>query len=130
MLLENLESSERKYDIEKLKRAYEYADSLHAGQFRLSGEPYISHPVAVASIVAGLGLACADVDLASVDVGIDDRVSALVVLKLKPRLMREIVAVGPARGVKEGIREDLVMRNTDRRVLVADVIDVGTAELA
>ena len=55
-LLDTLEKSERKYDIEKLTRAYDYAAGLHEGQFRLSGEPYISHPVAVASIVAGLGL--------------------------------------------------------------------------
>ena len=33
-----------------------YANSLHEGQFRLSGEPYISHPVSVAVIVAELGL--------------------------------------------------------------------------
>ncbi len=45
-----------KYDIDKIKRAYEYADALHNGQFRLSGEPYISHPVSVATIVAELGL--------------------------------------------------------------------------
>ncbi len=55
-LLELLDNSERTYDTEKITRAYEYADSLHAGQFRLSGEPYISHPVAVARIVAELGL--------------------------------------------------------------------------
>ena len=55
-LLEYLKSSERNYDIEKITRAYEYAESLHDGQFRLSGEPYISHPVAVATIVAELGL--------------------------------------------------------------------------
>ncbi len=45
-----------KYDLEKIKQAYTYADTLHAGQFRLSGEPYISHPVSVATIVAELGL--------------------------------------------------------------------------
>ena len=56
LLLKNLEKSERKYDIEKLKKAYDYAAGLHEGQFRLSGEPYISHPIAVATIVAELGL--------------------------------------------------------------------------
>ncbi len=45
-----------KYDLEKIQQAYTYADTLHAGQFRLSGEPYISHPVSVAAIVAELGL--------------------------------------------------------------------------
>lgn len=51
-----LESSGKSYDIAKIRQAYEYAESLHEGQFRVSGEPYISHPVAVAEIVAGLGL--------------------------------------------------------------------------
>lgn len=55
-LLDYLESSERNYDIDKIIKAYQYSDDLHAGQFRLSGEPYISHPIAVARIVAELGL--------------------------------------------------------------------------
>ena len=55
-LLSFLENNERNYDIQKIVKAYEYSDSLHAGQFRLSGEPYISHPIAVARIVAELGL--------------------------------------------------------------------------
>ena len=44
------------YDFEKIKRAFEYASELHEGQFRLSGEKYISHPIAVAKIVAELEL--------------------------------------------------------------------------
>ncbi len=55
-LLEFLKQSERNYDTEKIIAAYDYADKLHEGQMRLSGEPYISHPVAVARIVAELGL--------------------------------------------------------------------------
>ena len=55
-LLEYLEKSERNYDLSKITEAYYYADKLHEGQMRLSGEPYISHPVSVARIVAELGL--------------------------------------------------------------------------
>ena len=55
-LLERLVSSGKKYDIEKIKSAYEYAAMLHDGQKRQSGEDYISHPVAVAEIVVSLGL--------------------------------------------------------------------------
>ncbi len=55
-LLKYLESSDRNFDINKITEAYNYADQLHEGQMRLSGEPYISHPVAVAMIVAELGL--------------------------------------------------------------------------
>ena len=55
-LLDLIENSDRNYDIEKIKKAYLYAYELHAGQYRQSGEPYISHPVQVAVIVAELGL--------------------------------------------------------------------------
>ncbi len=37
-------------------KAYEVASGAHAGQLRKSGDAYISHPMAVAMIVAGLGL--------------------------------------------------------------------------
>ena len=39
-------------DIARIEEAYQFSDSAHQGQFRLSGHPYISHPVAVAEIVA------------------------------------------------------------------------------
>lgn len=55
-LLSMLEASGKNYDIEKIKRAFAYAKDLHEGQYRNSGDPYISHPIAVAEIVATLGL--------------------------------------------------------------------------
>ena len=55
-LLEMIDDSEKKYDKEKIIEAYNYAENLHDGQLRQSGEPYISHPVAVARIVFELGL--------------------------------------------------------------------------
>ena len=39
-----------------IERAYDTAATAHDGQMRLSGEPYIRHPLAVANIVARLGL--------------------------------------------------------------------------
>ena len=55
-LLNLLRATNKKYDLDMIVRAYEYAKDLHEGQYRVSGEPYISHPVAVATIVAGLEL--------------------------------------------------------------------------
>ena len=55
-LLDVIQSNERNYDYDKINRAYEYAAKMHEGQFRQSGEPYICHPIAVAAIVAELGL--------------------------------------------------------------------------
>jgi guanosine-3',5'-bis(diphosphate) 3'-pyrophosphohydrolase len=40
-------------DIGRIEAAYYFSADAHRGQFRISGEPYISHPVAVAEILAG-----------------------------------------------------------------------------
>jgi GTP pyrophosphokinase len=39
-------------DIAQLQSAYNFSEQAHEGQFRKSGEPYISHPLAVANILA------------------------------------------------------------------------------
>ncbi len=43
-------------DLQLLRRAYAFAAKAHQGQKRKSGEPYIQHPVAVAAILAELGM--------------------------------------------------------------------------
>ena len=43
-------------DIEQVWDAYRFGDAAHQGQMRKSGEPYITHPVSVALILAGLHL--------------------------------------------------------------------------
>ena len=53
--LEKLLDEVRKYnptEVEIIKKAYEYAKTLHEGQYRQSGEPYIIHPLNVAYILA------------------------------------------------------------------------------
>ena len=41
-----------KADIKRVREAYKFADVAHLGQLRASGEPYITHPIAVAGICA------------------------------------------------------------------------------
>ncbi len=55
-LLALYRSRHPKAPTELIVRAYEVAARAHAGQVRKSGDAYISHPMAVAGIVAGLGL--------------------------------------------------------------------------
>jgi guanosine-3',5'-bis(diphosphate) 3'-pyrophosphohydrolase len=43
-------------DTELLRRAYEFSAAEHAGQTRRSGEPYVTHPLEVASLVADMRL--------------------------------------------------------------------------
>lgn len=52
-------------DIDLLRRAYIFSGREHRGQVRLSGEPYLSHPLAVAMILADMRL-----DVTSVAVGL------------------------------------------------------------
>ena len=54
--LEGLKQSVASYlkpaDLSRLEEAYHFSDAAHQGQYRKSGEPYISHPVAVAEILS------------------------------------------------------------------------------
>ncbi len=52
-------SDDRAADLKKVERAYEFAAQAHAGQRRRSGDPYVSHPLAVALLLAELRM---DVD--------------------------------------------------------------------
>ncbi|MBN9618143.1 MAG: bifunctional (p)ppGpp synthetase/guanosine-3',5'-bis(diphosphate) 3'-pyrophosphohydrolase, partial [Actinobacteria bacterium] len=45
-----------KVDARLLQRGYDRAEACHRGQLRKSGDPYITHPLAVASILAELGM--------------------------------------------------------------------------
>lgn len=55
-LEKQLLAAKHPYNMEKIRSAYEYAAAMHDGQFRKSGEPYITHPISVAIIVAELEL--------------------------------------------------------------------------
>ena len=55
-IAKRLRKSASRSEIALLERAYETAERAHEGQQRKSGDPYITHPVAVAEILAELGL--------------------------------------------------------------------------
>lgn len=55
-LIRTVRSHHPKADVALVERAYSTAERAHAGQKRKSGEPYITHPVAVAQILADLGM--------------------------------------------------------------------------
>lgn len=60
MILDPLITAHRvmhpKADVKLLTQAYDVAEKAHRGQFRKSGDPYITHPLAVAAILADLGM--------------------------------------------------------------------------
>lgn len=67
--LEELLAKIRSYlpndDLSMIEKAYAFSEKAHSGQIRRSGEPYISHPLGVAAILAELRL-----DLASIATGL------------------------------------------------------------
>ena len=50
------ESLPERLDVELLGRAYRFSEKAHAGQTRKSGDPYVTHCVEVAKILADLQL--------------------------------------------------------------------------
>ena len=55
-ITERVASYAPRANLDLINRAYVFAAHAHAGQVRSSGEPYITHPLAVAGILAGLGM--------------------------------------------------------------------------
>ena len=121
-----------KADVALLQRAYNKAERLHEGVYRKSGDPYISHPLAVATIAAEIGMDTTTLVAAllhdtveDTDYSIDDlehdfgaEVARLVdgVTKL------DKVALGAA-AEAETIRKMIVAMSQDPRVLVIKVAD-------
>lgn len=55
-LVEKIQSYHPAADVEIIRKAYEFSAKVHKGQKRASGEPYLIHPMAVASIITDLKL--------------------------------------------------------------------------
>jgi hypothetical protein len=65
-------------DVELLRRAHDLAAEAHQGQVRKTGEPYISHPVAVAHMLAQYGLDAATIAAAFLHDTVEDTPLTLV----------------------------------------------------
>ena len=60
-LIERIRTYQPSVDSDLIQRAYDYSFRMHAGQIRKSGQPYVTHPVSVAGIIADLRLDAASV---------------------------------------------------------------------
>jgi GTP pyrophosphokinase len=56
LLVKKILETNRQYDLSKIVDAYDFAELAHDGQKRSSGEPYITHPLAVATYLLDLGM--------------------------------------------------------------------------
>ncbi len=68
-------------DVDAIRNAYEVAARAHSGQFRLTGDPYIVHPLAVAQILATYGLDTATIVAALLHDVVEDTEFTLEVLE-------------------------------------------------
>jgi GTP diphosphokinase / guanosine-3',5'-bis(diphosphate) 3'-diphosphatase len=131
-LIKTVRATHPKADIRLIDRAYEVAAHWHAGQMRKSGDPYITHPLAVTTILAELGMntdtLCAALlhdtvedtqyTLAALRKDFGEEVAALVdgVTKL------DRVKYGEA-AEAETVRKMVVAMSRDIRVLVIKLAD-------
>jgi GTP pyrophosphokinase len=60
-IIDRLSDSMSEADLDLIRKAYVFSATAHAGQTRLSGEPYLSHPLEAANILAELRLDAATV---------------------------------------------------------------------
>ena len=76
-IVERLHSVNPEADVDLVRRAYIFSARAHQGQTRMSGEPYMIHPLEVAMILADLRLDAATVAAAILHDTIEDTTSTL-----------------------------------------------------
>lgn len=121
-----------KADAAVLERAYDTAERLHEGVVRKSGDPYITHPLAVATIAAEIGMDTTTLVAALLHDTVEDTDYSLEdltrdfseeVAKLVDGVTKlDKVALGAA-AEAETIRKMIVAMSQDPRVLVIKVAD-------
>jgi guanosine-3',5'-bis(diphosphate) 3'-pyrophosphohydrolase len=131
-ILRTLRSFHPKSDTRVLIRAYEVAEELHRPQKRRSGEPYITHPVAVAQILADLGMTGPTLAAALLHDTVED--TGYTLTELRADFGDEIAALVDgvtkldkvtygASSAAETVRKMVVAMARDIRVLVIKLAD-------
>ena len=90
-IVEEYRRSHPKRPTEHISAAYEFAAKCHQGQLRRSGEPYISHPLAVASIVASYGMDDTTIAAALLHDAVED--TGLTLGEVEERFGADIAAI-------------------------------------
>ena len=133
-VLNAIQNSGKHYNLEEIRKAYDFAAAAHEGQFRKSGERYINHPVSVAIILIGLGMDADTIKAAFLHDVVEDTeftdddirrefgadvsmlVSGVTKLKKIPHATREEAQA-------ENIRKMLLAMAEDIRVIIIKLAD-------
>ena len=133
-LLASYQQRHRDRSPDLIVRAFDVAAKAHEGQMRLSGEPYIRHPVAVATIVARLGLDDVTIAASLLHDAVEDTDVALAVIEADfgPEVTRIVDGVTKLDRVHYDTREEqqaasvrkmIVAIARDLRVLIIKLAD-------
>lgn len=127
-----LKENHASVDSLEVSRAFEVARDAHEGQLRKSGEPYITHPVAVAEILAHLGLNSATIIAALLHDTVEDTSYSLTQLRTDfgdeiANLVDGVTKLdkltyGPT-AEAETVRKMVIAMSRDIRVLVIKLAD-------
>jgi guanosine-3',5'-bis(diphosphate) 3'-pyrophosphohydrolase len=121
-------------DAELVRRAYAYAAEAHAGQKRVSGEPYITHPAAVAMLIAELGMEAATIAATLLHDVPEDTARTTEDIRLEfgdeiGRLVEGVTKLGRLQGQSrdahqaENIRKMFLAMAEDLRVVIIKLCD-------
>ncbi len=133
-LLETVSKTYSSEEIELVKKAYEIANAAHEGQLRLSGEPYITHPLNVAMILVKLGMDEASVVAAILHDTVEDTTLTYEQVKEQfgetvAELVDGVTKIGKVplqtkeEQQSENIRKMLLAMSRDIRVIIIKLAD-------
>lgn len=131
-LLRILRRHDARSNTQLVQRAFEVAKACHEGQTRRSGEPYITHPIAVAQILAELGIGAVTVSAALLHDTVEDTDYSLERLRddFGDEIAMLVDGVTKLDKVKYGdsaqaetVRKMVVAMSKDIRVLVIKLAD-------
>ncbi len=131
-LLKVYRETHPKGDVDAIEKAYAIAEEMHEGQVRKSGDPYITHPLAVATILAELGMTAPTLCAALLHDTVEDTPYTLIRLREEfgDEVLQLVDGVTKLDKVKYGdsaqsetIRKMVVAMSRDIRVLVIKLAD-------
>ncbi|WP_104177640.1 bifunctional (p)ppGpp synthetase/guanosine-3',5'-bis(diphosphate) 3'-pyrophosphohydrolase [Cryobacterium sp. Y50] len=131
-LVKTVRLNHPKVDLSIIERAYTAAERAHDGQMRRSGEPYITHPVAVAQILADLGIGTKTIAAALLHDTVEDTDYTLDALRADfgDEIAMLVDGVTKLDKVKYGdstqaetVRKMIVAMSKDIRVLIIKLAD-------
>src|SRR5215203_982968 len=122
-LLQVVRTTHPKADLAVIEHAYAVAEKAHRGQMRKSGDPYITHPVAVATILAELGMTTATLAAALLHDTVEDTEYSLEQLRkdFGPEVAMLVDGVTKLDKVSYG---DAAQAETVRKMVVAMARDI------